>query len=247
MQPLRLRFFIFSVIACRTRAVWNLPESCPGQMWAKDARWDFVGNYSEETGQLVPMSWHIHYTTNTSEFVRFYRAFVDRFQAYFPPGGDVMCPFGPNYISASYKYVCSFEEPLNETFVELAPEDDKWTWDSPWTTSQRAFFVPMDQIAEIWAWTETPEVRGSLDLLLHGNTGCYYDDHTARITWRTSRTAPVIRAEYFPCNVPGTGCNDTIYGDLHCGCNMPLVSDQVRDSCKYCAQEELPAQLPVLV
>ncbi|KAJ8604239.1 hypothetical protein CTAYLR_009227 [Chrysophaeum taylorii] len=164
------------------------------------------------------MSWHIHYTTNRSDMARFYGAFVSRFSDVIAPG--VECPFGPNYGANSYKYVCSLESAILEG--------------SPWTTAQRAFFVPLEY-AEV-AWTYAKQIRGYLDILLHPNTGCMHDDHSVRAQWVVETTVPTINTLEFPRNVPRTGCNDSSWPDMEpaCGCVTPVASDAPQDSCGNC-------------
>jgi hypothetical protein len=63
-------------------------------------------------------SWHIHYTTNTSDQPRFYDAFIEHFQEYFPPVSvGNQCPFGPNYGRHSYVYMCSLETAPEEAWA----------------------------------------------------------------------------------------------------------------------------------
>lgn len=66
-----------------------------------------------------------------------------------------------------------------------------------------------------------------------------------RALWVTqSGTAPTISILNFPCNVPGTGCNDTLYpGPPSCGCSLPLKSDAHTDSCKNCVSSYYPQQM----
>ena len=46
---------------------------------------------------------------------------------------------------------------------------------------------------------------------------------------------PVISVLEVPCNLPGSGCNDTLYpGPPSCGCLLPLPSDDPKYSCKGC-------------
>lgn len=199
----------------------------------------------DPSGRLRVLSWHIHYTTNTSDQERFYNAFVEEFQALFPPT-DVgnLCPFGPNYGLDTYEYICSLEEAYEEAWaVERALEFEKANGvgeeesklgGSPWTTPQRAFFVPLDSIDVTWAWAQAN--RGYLDLLKHPNSGCMHDDHSVRALWNaTSETAPTINVLEFPCNVPATGCNDTIFsGPPSCGCDVPVEDDSPESSCANC-------------
>lgn len=183
------------------------------------------------------MSWHIHYTTNTSDAPRFYWAFVRRFREYFPPRteGD-QCPFGPNYGSNAYKYVCSLESAIFDTRLVASADG---LGGSPWTTPQRAFFIPLVHKDEAWTWAK--QNGGGSDILLHANTGCMHDDHSIRAEWVVAKgrsVAPVIHVLEFPCNVPLTGCNDTLYpGPPSCGCRTPLKSDAPSDSCRNCIME----------
>ena len=50
-----------------------LPTDCRNQTWQKDG------------GELVVMSWHIHYNTVTSDQGRFYNAFIAQFRDLFSP------------------------------------------------------------------------------------------------------------------------------------------------------------------
>ena len=155
----------------------------------------------------------------------------------------------------------------------------------PWTTAQRAFFIPLQHIDETWNWSQ--ENKGELDMMKHPNTGCMHDDHSIRAEWNSTvrdkcpsdkwpstifdcrkqcsellethqcselrgycdkscgfpPTNPVIRVAYFPCNVPGTGCNDTQFsGPPACGCfaDLPLPDDAPRDSCRNCIDQYHP-------
>ena len=97
-------------------------------------------------GVLDILSWHIHYTSNSSEFPRFYQAFAKEFRALFPPTseGD-RCPFGPNFGNLedrSYPYVCSLEDAIGEGQTVQSEEDGG---EGPWTVSQRAFYVRFGQ------------------------------------------------------------------------------------------------------
>lgn len=86
-------------IGVQAHGLNDLPQDCRNQTWKKSG------------GKLIVMSWHIHYTTNTTDQPRFYRAFVEQFRKYFPPSdeGD-KCQFGPNYGNNTYPYVCSLED-----------------------------------------------------------------------------------------------------------------------------------------
>lgn len=203
-----------------SRATGN--EDCRNRSWTL------------EGGDLVVLSWHIHYTTATSEFERFYWAFRSRFIDVMAQ--EVECPFGPNYAADSYKYVCSLD----------AEPDLALLGASPWTTPQRAFFVPLEYIDVAWAFALS--IRGHLDLLKHPNTGCHHDDHSLRALWATDGAVPEILLLNFPCNSPTTGCNDSWWPDMEpsCGCSTPLASDAPEDSCGNCTPSLDVAAFPIV-
>jgi len=86
----------------------------------------------DQGGDLIVMSWHIHYTTNTSDMPRFEKEFTEKFAHLFPPSVDpntsdwqanrLQCPFGPNFGSNAYKYICSLEEVPHETMSSKCPQ-----------------------------------------------------------------------------------------------------------------------------
>jgi hypothetical protein len=54
-------------------------------------------------------------------------------------------------------------------------------------------------------------------------------------------SSPNIKILEFPCNMPGTGCNDSIFkGPPRCGCSTPLPSDDPKYSCKGCINSYVP-------
>lgn len=185
-------------------------------------------------GKLQVLSWHIHYTTNTSDMERFYDSFCETFQDYFPETSR-LCPFGPNYGNSDYQYICSLEDEFDSITMETDDDSD------PWSVSQRAFFIPKPFLNVTWNWSLNHQ--GYLDLFLHPNTGCMYDDHSKRGEWylfNKSQSAPTIYLLEFPCNMPVTGCNDSLYpGPPSCGCLTPLESDKPEDSCPHCSYNSL--------
>jgi len=181
------------------------------------------------------MSWHIHYTTNSTDMYRFYYAFAKEFAALFNPDASVQrtCPFGPNY-GLAYPYVCSLEEPYT-----LEEQRRVYGGGSPWgNLPQRAFYVPLQHIDSLWRWAQAQ--RGYADVFKHPNTGCMHDDHGLRGEWvvglsRQQSDHPSISTLEFPCNMPGTGCNDTMFsGPPSCGCSTPLSDDAPWNSCGNC-------------
>jgi len=199
--------------------------------------------WEQDGGELIVTSWHIHYTTNTTAMALFQQAFTKEFENLFPPentyplwsSNRLQCPFGPNFGSNSYKYVCSLEaDPYEAQLNDSALVTQ--LGGSPWSGPQSAFFIPLEHIAETWAWAKAN--RGYVDVLKHPNTGCMHDDHSTRAEWvigKASTEQPPIDVTEFPCNNPGTGCNDNYFqGAPSCGCSVPLKSDAPADSCYNC-------------
>jgi len=249
----------------------TLPTDCRNQTWGQDG------------GNLKVMSWHIHYNTVSSDMERFYDGFIEKFEEHFPPSTEGnQCPFGPNFGSNAYKYICSLEGAYQEHSVGVD------LGGSPWSGAQRAFFIPVQWGDETWQWAQAN--KGLLDVLKHPNTGCMHDDHSLRARWNSTvrdqcdlypsycsskscaeliktyscadyyatgkayagwcdktcgypATDPSISILNFPCNVPGTGCNDTEYsGPPSCGCDslLPLPDDAPEDACKNCVDQYVP-------
>jgi hypothetical protein len=72
------------------------PTDCRNQTWEQDG------------GNLVVMSWHIHYNTMSSDMERFYNGFIsefgDKFNPVQYPGFEKnQCPFGPNFGDNTFK------------------------------------------------------------------------------------------------------------------------------------------------
>jgi len=68
-----------------------------------------------------------------------------------------------------------------------------------------------------------------------------HDDHSVRAKWvaEDPKKVPTIKIKNFPCNVPGTGCNDTLFKDqvepaCNCAARLPLPDDSPASSCKFC-------------
>lgn len=246
----------------------DYPTDCRNQTW------------QQAGGKLVVMSWHIHYTTDASDQARFYNAFIKQYQQHFP-SEDNMCPFGPNWGSNAYPYMCSLESAMQMHSVGVNLKG------SPWNMPQRAFFVPDKWMGSTWRWAQAN--KGTLDVLKHPNTGCMHDDHSLRAAWNSTArdkcamtptaaqchgstcealvkkypcadyyapgkpyqgwcdktcgfpaSNPPISVLEFPCNMPGTGCNDTAFAaPPACGCSdaLPLPDDSPANSCKNCINQ----------
>ena len=92
-------------------------------------------------------SWHIHYTTNTTDQSRFYYAFIDQFSEYFPPAsskGGNLCPFGPNFGRFSYEYMCSLESAPEEGWAA----ERALAFEQKHGASADARFSPLRAVAE---------------------------------------------------------------------------------------------------
>ena len=137
----------------------NLPFECHNE------------TYNFEGGNLIPMSWHIHYLlfNGSDGFDNFCTAFKEKFAQYFDTQSEnLLCPFGPNNVGNSYEYICSFED-----FAPFADEKS-----NPWNDPQRAFHIPIEMIEETWEWAKNNKY--GMDLFRHPNTGCMHDDHKVR-------------------------------------------------------------------
>lgn len=209
-----------------------------------DCRNQTAPMFGDDESELRILSWHIHYTTNSSDQERFYDAMVEKFSDNFSPSG-ALCPFGPNYGLESYPYVCSLESSYEEKWAAQSAHafnvKNGISVADPWNGPQRAFFFPDAYIEEAWEYAQ--DIQGYVDILRHPNSGCMHDDHTTvanggRGLWvlaNTSTSEPTINVLEFPCNMPATGCNDTIFsGPPSCGCDTPLNSDAPEDSCENC-------------
>merc|ERR1712000_63485 len=185
------------------------------------------------------MAYHLHYVTDSRAtpsqqdkvmMKTFYEAFVAKFSDKFL--SDKFCPFGPNYVWYSSDLfpsgaVCSLESALE--FELTAGVDVQGNpWGQAWS---RSFFVPIDLIDEVWEWSKANRLQ--LDVLKHPHTGCMHDDHGLRGVWEG--TAHHLDLLEFPCNVPGTGCQDLDYsGPPSCGCEGARASDAPEDACENC-------------
>ena len=129
--------------------------------------------YNFDGGNLIPMSWHIHYLLfdGSDGFYNFCTAFEEKFAHYFDPESP-RCPFGPNNVGNSYKYICSFEFGSANYCTNFTEKSN------PWNDPQRAFHIPVEMIEETWEWAKNNKY--GMDLFRHPNTGCMQDDHKVR-------------------------------------------------------------------
>eukprot|EP00927_Polykrikos_kofoidii_P078818 TRINITY_DN75610_c0_g1_i1.p1 TRINITY_DN75610_c0_g1~~TRINITY_DN75610_c0_g1_i1.p1 ORF type:complete len:276 (+),score=9.38 TRINITY_DN75610_c0_g1_i1:40-828(+) len=191
-----------------------------------------------EGGSLHVMSWHLHYNTNTTEFPRFYRTFVDHWRAFL--AADVKCPWGPAAGEAEFKQICSLDDPP----TGVLSSGDSF---GPFSTPTKSFWVPAELGQKVLTWASLPEVRGSLDILLHPNSGCMAHDHSSFGRWVTleDRQAPKINPMLFPCNIPGYGCSEPGYP---CKCVHSLrESDAPEASCAGCHPEWAPPERDMIL
>ena len=157
------------------------PTDCRNHTWTQDG------------GDLIVMSWHVHFLYNTSAMKPFSDAFKAAFEADFPPAG-AQCPFGPNYGNNDYPYTCALEDcdPADANFESAEGRSFRETGvgvgGSPWNDAQCAFFIPTKHIAKTWAWSQ--KHKNGVDLVKHPNTGCMHDDHSLRLLWDLSKGSP---------------------------------------------------------
>ena len=114
--------------------------------------------WQQDGGDLIVMSWHIHFTTNASDLLRFQDAFTERFIDLFPPtiedinwqSNRLQCPFGQNMGGNAYKYVCSLNE--DNYTVDPKPSGRRLLQKAggPWSVPQMSFHVPLEHIEETW-------------------------------------------------------------------------------------------------
>lgn len=172
-------------------------------------------------------------------------------------------PVGPNFGSAKYRYVCSLEEPeaheqqatyggspwgnLAQRAFYVPNEHIGKAWE--WAKAHRGdcdvlkhpntgWYVPRVLVLRCSC------VRCDVPCLWLYLTRCplsMHDDHGTppygRGEWVSTGVNPVIHTLEFPCNVPGTGCNDNEYpGPPACGCSatLPLRSSAPWNSCGGC-------------
>ncbi|CAE8581764.1 unnamed protein product [Polarella glacialis] len=226
------------VMFCMAFLVWGVqghgPEyaqSCENRTWTLDG------------GDLEVMSWHIHYMENVSDFARFREEFTAHFRHLFPANGSAFgthCPFGPNYGSTTYPHMCSVHESLCRGSCS-SPGNCTVSASSmcPFSAPQDHFSIPVQHVSEAWEFAQ--KIQGSVSLMLHAITGCMRDDHFKRIKWLPlpGQPAPFIENDGlgFPCNRPGTGCNDSAVepnGPPQCGCTNDLPHTDPSQSCKNC-------------
>ena len=154
-----LRFFLLAFCLNYALAI-DFPFECHNE------------TYNIEGGNLITMSWHIHYLLfeNSDGFYNFCMAFEEKFAQYFDPQSESpRCPFGPNNVGNSYEYICSFDMDYCTNFIEKS---------DPWSDPQRAFHIPVEMIEETWEWAKNNKY--GMDLFRHPNTGCMQDDHKVR-------------------------------------------------------------------
>jgi len=192
-------YTVAAIIGISIAAVSALPSwdgaltDCRNQTWAPG---EGVEPSLQAFGKLNVMSWHIHYNTITNDQPQFYSTFIGNFSKYFNPEqyagfGKNQCPFGPNYGSDTFPYVCSLEGPYQEHSVGLGEEK---LGGQPWTGPQRAFFIPSKHIEETWKWSQANKL--GLDIVKHPNTGCMHDDHSKRAHWHSSLRDKCDTSEY---------------------------------------------------
>ncbi|CAE8618338.1 unnamed protein product [Polarella glacialis] len=97
----------------------------------------------------------------------------------------------------------------------------------PFSAPQGYFSIPVQHVSEAWDFAQ--KIQGFVLLMLHPMTGCMHGDHHERIKWLPlpgqKKVSVVDDGLGFPCNKPGTGCNDSAVepnGPPQCGCTNDL-------------------------
>ncbi|CAE8606874.1 unnamed protein product [Polarella glacialis] len=193
-------------------------QSCVNRSWTLDG------------GDLEVMSWHIHYLENISDFARFREEFIAHFRHLFPANGSAFgtdCPFGAHYASPTYPHMCH------------KPGGCSSGTSCPFNVPHEFLSLPVHHVSEAWEFAQ--KIQGFVTLMLHPNTGCNHDDHSKRIIWLPlpGQNSPGLTSLLaFPCNRPGTGCNDSAVapnGRPNCGCTKELPHADSSRSCIACA------------
>ena len=135
----------------------------------------------------VPLqSWHIHVlfppsdAARTAAALRLQQQFIEAFGL----RGRANCTMSAGD-PAPHARMCAFE-------VDWLPA-------GPFLTAQYSFFVPSQNLTAAVAWTLRH--RGDLDVLVHPNSGCEVEDHTAWALWGGQKWE--LDTSIFSCEYPG--------------------------------------------
>eukprot|EP00656_Telonema_subtile_P045579 TRINITY_DN51835_c0_g1_i2.p1 TRINITY_DN51835_c0_g1~~TRINITY_DN51835_c0_g1_i2.p1 ORF type:complete len:169 (-),score=28.60 TRINITY_DN51835_c0_g1_i2:234-740(-) len=135
----------------------------------------------------VPLqSWHIHVLfppsnrQATTKALALQNDFIDAFDLRHTPN-CTMTAGDP----APHAQMCSFEI--------------DWQAAGPFLTAQYSFFIPTHNLTTALAWMVRH--RGSLDVMVHPNSGCEVEDHAHWSTW--AGTPWELDTSIFTCEYPG--------------------------------------------
>jgi len=173
-----------------------------------EARKPANGTWECDSPELDVISYHFHVTVwdhNNYSFAMGL-AFRDALRRHFTENGmmsqEYYCPFGPNYPGPEVRQICkgstkeSSENPLGLVGAGLGP----------WLVPNMEYFIPKALFVDAFSWLIVN--RGTLDVLIHPNTGCQDRDHTTRAVW-------LGIAQHI--DVTGLCCRK---GPVACGCWM---------------------------
>ena len=143
-------------------------------------------NKSCETTDVPLSSYHIHVLfPSDAAKVREALALQLGFMEAFSLIGEPNCTMSAGDPAPLVKEMCAFE-------IDWAPA-------GPFLTAQYSFFVPSLQLTKAMAWTVRH--RGTLDVLVHPNSGCEVEDHTRWAMWGGNKWE--IDTSIFSCEYPG--------------------------------------------
>ena len=136
----------------------------------------------------VPLqSYHIHILFPPTDSSKTQEALIlqKQFMVAFGLQGKPNCTMTAGDPAPQQKDICAF--------------DIDWLPAGPFLTAQYSFFIPIPLLTSATAWTIRH--RGSLDVLVHPNSGCEVEDHTEWALWGGSKWE--IDTSIFSCEYPG--------------------------------------------
>jgi aromatic ring-cleaving dioxygenase len=150
-------------------------------------RFSTPSNKSCETTAVPLISYHIHVLFPPSDAAKVREALALQlgFMEAFSLIGEPNCTMSAGDPAPLAKEMCAFE-------IDWAPA-------GPFLTAQYSFFVPSLQLTKAMAWTVRH--RGTLDVLVHPNSGCEVEDHTRWAMWGGNKWE--IDSSIFSCEYPG--------------------------------------------
>ena len=150
-------------------------------------------NRSCNTPTVPLLSYHIHVLFPSSDILKTKEALALQvhFLKEFNLVGQPNCTMTAGDPAATFTEICAFE-------IDWQPA-------GPFLTSQYSFFIPLDHLLRTTTWITRN--RGSLDILIHPNSGCEVEDHTEWSLWGGTKWE--LNSNIFSCEYPGCVPNTT--------------------------------------